>query len=179
MKAAVPVLVSALMLTACVPASTAPASAPAPEPAARPAPVPVAPPPEIQSPAYDNWMDAPASTGDWRYTAQGGRSEATFWGPGERPMMRLRCPADRRGVILSLPESGSPRPLVTIRTETTTRTLAMQPAGGEMILALSTDDALLDAMALSKGRFAVEATDLPALIVPSWAEVTRVIEDCR
>ncbi|MGE5953581.1 MAG: hypothetical protein ACM308_08200 [Qipengyuania vulgaris] len=38
---------------------------------------------------------------------------------------------------------------------------------------------LLDAMALTKGRFAVETPGLPTLYLPAWAEVTRVIEDCR
>ena len=40
-------------------------------------------------------------------------------------------------------------------------------------------DPLLDAMAFSKGRFAIEIAGLPTLYAPSWAEVTRVIEDCR
>jgi len=39
--------------------------------------------------------------------------------------------------------------------------------------------ALLDAMALSKGRFAVELEGEAALYLPAWAEVSRVIEDCR
>ena len=40
-------------------------------------------------------------------------------------------------------------------------------------------DPLLDAMAFSKGRFAVEVAGLPTLYLPSWIEVSRVIEDCR
>ena len=40
-------------------------------------------------------------------------------------------------------------------------------------------DPLLDAMAFSKGRFAVEVAGLPTLYVPSYPEVTRVVEDCR
>jgi hypothetical protein len=34
-------------------------------------------------------------------------------------------------------------------------------------------------MALSKGRFAVQTLGLPALYIPAWPEITRVIEDCR
>jgi hypothetical protein len=34
-------------------------------------------------------------------------------------------------------------------------------------------------MAYSRGRFAVEINGLPTLYLPSWAEVGRVIEDCR
>jgi hypothetical protein len=40
-------------------------------------------------------------------------------------------------------------------------------------------DPLLDAMAFSKGRFAVEVTGGAPLYVPAYPEVTRVIEDCR
>jgi len=38
---------------------------------------------------------------------------------------------------------------------------------------------LLDAMALARGRFAVEVAGYPALYLPNWAEVARVVEDCR
>ncbi|MEO0056829.1 MAG: hypothetical protein RIT17_265 [Pseudomonadota bacterium] len=176
MKAALTLTLSALLLSACVPSSTAPASAPAP--VARPAPKP-APPPVAQAPASDSWMDVPSTPGDWRYAARGTGTEASFWSAAGAPMLRLRCMADTRNVVLSLPESGARNPLVTIRTETTTRTFEAQPAGRETLVALTPGDPLLDAMALSKGRFAVESDGLPTLLLPSWAEVSRVIEDCR
>ena len=44
---------------------------------------------------------------------------------------------------------------------------------------LAPDDPLLDAMAITKGRFAVAAPGEPTLYLPAWAEVSRVIEDCR
>ena len=40
-------------------------------------------------------------------------------------------------------------------------------------------DPMLDAMAFSRGRFALEVAGLPTLYVPSWPEISRVIEDCR
>ena len=40
-------------------------------------------------------------------------------------------------------------------------------------------DPLLDAMAVTRGRFAVETTGLSTLYLPPWAEVTRAIESCR
>lgn len=180
MKAAHPVVPAFMLfalLAGCVPANEAPATLPAP--VARPAPAPVAPPPVVQAPAYDSWADVPATPGAWRYGVQGWRSEASFWSPAGVPLMRLRCLADSRTLALSLPESGAAQPLVTLRTESATRTLAAQPADREMIVALAPGDQLLDAMALSKGRFAVESEGLAPLYVPSWAEVTRVIEDCR
>ncbi len=40
-------------------------------------------------------------------------------------------------------------------------------------------DSILDAMAFSRGRFAVETAGMATLYVPSWPEISRVIEDCR
>jgi hypothetical protein len=46
-------------------------------------------------------------------------------------------------------------------------------------VSLSPRDALLDAMAFSRGRFIVEQPGQPSLVVPAWAEFGRVVEDCR
>jgi hypothetical protein len=170
MKAVLPLLGTAMLLAACVPSTPVPAPAPVPRPAQ-----PVPP----QAPASSNWMDIAQTPGEWRHGAQGSRSEASFWSAAGAPMLRLRCQADSRSIVLSLPESGAPSPLVTIRTETATRTLQAQPAGRETLVPLNPNDSLLDAIALSKGRFAVEAEGLPTLYLPTWAEVSRVIEDCR
>ena len=181
MKATYIQLAGALTLTfaiaACVPRTAAPVPAPAPRPAA-PAPAPAAPP-VAQAPVYDSWMDAPATPGSWRYGGQAGRSEASFLNPSGAAMMWLRCQADSRSVVLSLPASGAANPVVTIRSETATRTLPASTADRELSAAIAAGDPLLDAMALSKGKFAVETTGLPPLYLPSWAEVSRVIEDCR
>ena len=40
-------------------------------------------------------------------------------------------------------------------------------------------DPLLDAIAFSRGRVAFSVGSAPALVVPSWSELSRVIEDCR
>ena len=69
-----------------------------------------------------------------------------------------------------------------ISTETTSRPMMAKPASGSPARVLTTLDArdpLLDAMAITRGRFAVEVEGEPGLYVPAWAEVTRVIEDCR
>ena len=56
------------------------------------------------------------------------------------------------------------------------------PAGGagpSQVATLSARDPLLDAIGFSRGRFAVEVAGLPDLILPTWAETERVVEDCR
>lgn len=172
-----PLALAAVTLAGCV---SAPATAPVPAPApvARPAPAPL-PAPVPQAAVSDNWMDVPATPGDWRYAPRGAGTEASFWSATGAPLARLRCVAESRFVVLSLPESGAREPLVTIRTETVTRTLQAALADREMTVTLAASDPLLDAMALSKGRFMVESEGLPPLYLPSWAEVSRVIEDCR
>ncbi|MFM7350243.1 MAG: hypothetical protein ACKO01_12285, partial [Erythrobacter sp.] len=125
------------------------------------------------------WMDMPRTAGDWRYAARGTRTEASFVGPSGTPLARLACLANSRQVVLSLPESGTQRAVVTIRTETTARAFEARRGDRDMSVALAAGDPLLDAMALSKGTFAVEAEGLAPLYLPSWAEISRVIEDCR
>ena len=44
---------------------------------------------------------------------------------------------------------------------------------------LAPRDPLLDALGYSRGRFIVAGNGLPTLVVPAYAEVLRVAEDCR
>jgi hypothetical protein len=69
-----------------------------------------------------------------------------------------------------------------VRTTTVNRVLALQPTGGDAgyaATALTTSDSLLDAMAFSRGRFVVERSGQSPLVVAPYAEIGRVIEDCR
>lgn len=164
-------------IAACVPRA-----APPPAPAA-PAPVPVALPPAAgPAPVYSNWMDAPRTPGDWSYAPVQGGSAALYAAPGAGTRFTLRCDRSQRQVHLEQPGQASGSAAVIVRTETADRSLAGQPLSGQLAgvrATLSATDPLLDAMALSKGRFAVEAAGQRPLYLPAWPEVTRVIEDCR
>lgn len=127
-------------------------------------------------------MDAPATVGSWTYQGGAAQSLARFGRAGLAPDFTLRC--DKVGRSVQLTRAGVVQPpfLMRILTETEKRMLEAQvPASGEAAVttALGNRDSLLDAMAFSRGRFAVETIGLPTLFLPSWAEVTRVIEDCR
>ena len=98
--------------------------------------------------------------------------------------LMLRCDRGTGTVSIARPTQFSVRPDYTmqVQTETTTRQLQAEPLQGERRLAIAqlpAGDPLLDAMAITKGRFALEVEGEPTLYVPAWAEVTRVIEDCR
>lgn len=69
-----------------------------------------------------------------------------------------------------------------LRTSSAMKEFAASPTGGA-IPYLATEimptDPILDAAALSRGRIAIETDGQQPLAIPSWAEITRVTEDCR
>lgn len=92
----------------------------------------------------------------------------------------MRCDRGRAQLVFSRSRVGvAPSRQMTVRSETATRALASTANDGTLVSQLGARDRLLDAMALSKGRFAIEVQGTTTLYLPSWAEVTRVIEDCR
>ncbi len=92
----------------------------------------------------------------------------------------LRCDRGAHAVYLSRRGTAPANAPATIRTTTLTRQIAMQPGGpATMIAALTPADTVLDAMGYSRGRFIIEQPALPTLVVPAWAEIERVTEDCR
>ncbi|HEX8654988.1 MAG TPA: hypothetical protein VF693_07185 [Allosphingosinicella sp.] len=154
--------------------ATRPAPAPEPAPVARPAPR--LPPAVPAPPQARQWQDAPLSPGDWSWDTA---TATAAYGPPARPSLVLRCVGGGRVAIERRGAAPATAGNLTIRTSTTARTLPARsgPEGLEAILAAS--DPLLDAILFSRGRFAVEATVLPALIVPAWPEPARMVEDCR
>lgn len=160
----------AALLTACVPpppTTPAPRQTAAPYPAARPVPA---------APAPADWRDAPITPGDWTYAANPAGSAASF----ANGLVTLRCDLRSHAVTLTRAAAPSGRPAsLGVTTSDTTRTLAAQASPAGLAATLSGRDRLLDSMAFSRGRFAVATAGEPTLYVPSWSEVSRVVEDCR
>ena len=135
-------------------------------------------------------MDAPQTPGDWRYGKTSYGSQAAYVdGPRQgpvappAPVAALEC---RNGAVRLLVKGTSTQPVaMRILTESMERSLTAAPyvpASGIpqfFYVDFQPRDPLLDAMAISKGRFAVETAGFATLYLPSWPEVTRVIEDCR
>lgn len=183
MKAALPIGALALGLAACAPATSPTLTAPAPavRPAAIPAPAPVRPS-AVQAPGADRWMDGPATPGDWRYQINSGGPVAVFIGPQGRGEFVLSCDRARGTIGFWRAGTSASARIMTIRAETATSSFQVVQAEDTnpyLAASIPATDPLLDAMALSKGRFAVEVDGQPPLTLPAWAEVTRVIEDCR
>ena len=154
---------------------------PTPSVSPRPgAPVAVQPAPSRPAPAPVDWIDLPAAPGNWAWRPIPGGSQADFAGG----QFTLRCDVVARTITLQRAGRAAAAPAMTIMTTQGNRTVAamgLERRTGDAVLeaTLSARDPLLDAMAFSRGRFAVSSPGLPLLSVPNWAEVGRVIEDCR
>ncbi len=153
-----------LLLASCAPR-------PAPAPAPPPPPPPSTPIPPTPPPPPPHWQDAPLADGDWHYRQEAGRSLAAF---GD--LVAIRCERDRR---ISLISAGAAGTSLTVVTSGGHRSLAAGAGPEGLTARLAADDPLLDAIAFSRGRFAVQASGAPMFVLPAWPEPARVIEDCR
>ena len=172
-------LPSAVLLALSVAGCVAP---PADAPPAPPPPRAATPPPPVPAPAplSGDWRDWPLTPGTWRYQRDARGTHAAFGAGGGEPRLVLRCEASGRRIFLSRP--GRASGALTVRTTSTTRALPVRAAGGgasDVVVELPSRDPLLDAMAFSRGRFVIEQAGAPTLVVPAYAEIGRVIEDCR
>ncbi|KHK92052.1 hypothetical protein LK12_14125 [Novosphingobium malaysiense] len=167
-------LSTAMLLAACVPQPPAPSPSPVRSQAPRPAPTPT-PAPQPVEPTTD-WRDMAATPGDWTWGRTATGSQATFAGG----LFSMRCNEARQTVTLlrASNEAGAQVPM-SISTTEGTRALVAIPVPGGIAVSLDARDSLLDAMAFSRGRFAVEAAGSAPLYIPSWTEISRIIEDCR
>ena len=167
-------LVAMLALSACVspPPPPAPKAVSAPPGAAAMAPAPA---------LTGDWNDWPFTPGDWTYSRDSRGSVGQFGASGRTAMLSLRCDVQTRRITLSR-EASAPAQHVVIRTSSMTKQLPAQLTGGTpayIAVDIMSNDPILDAMAFSRGRILVEAEGQQPVILPSWAEIARIIEDCR
>jgi len=165
---------------------------PAPQPSAAPRPraeaEPVAPPPA-------DWRDAPLTKGAWGWHAAPADSPpassyAEFAAP-RRVHVVIACdwPHGRVGIMRIAPaaEAGG---LLSVTTSTTRRQITLAPAQNLPGTTTSADlarvgamldagDRLLDALALTRGRFVLEFAGSAPLYLPADTAISRVVEDCR
>jgi hypothetical protein len=167
-----------LILFAC-------AKEPAPPPQAAPAPVAVAPkPPPAPVSLGETWIDAPRSAGDWVYRRDSRGSVALFGPSGADASFIIRCDSPARRIFLSRAGAfpGDDGGMMTIRASSGLKSFAVKNNGDTpayVAVALPVNEPQLDAMAFSRGRFLVSVKGAADLVIPSWPEIARVIEDCR
>ena len=128
-----------------------------------------------------DWNDWPFSAGDWVYRRDDRGSTAIFGPTGKHAVVSLRCDLQNRRIYVSR-EATAPGQRIVIRTSSATKEFAAKPTGGTPAY-LATEimpmDAILDAMAFSRGRILLETDGHPPIILPAWAEIARIVEDCR
>uniref|UniRef100_UPI003CCB774D hypothetical protein n=1 Tax=Edaphosphingomonas laterariae TaxID=861865 RepID=UPI003CCB774D len=152
-----------LLLAGCV--------APAPPPAPPPPPAPVAPPPAPAVP----WEDAPLTPGTWTYAG----GTARFGVAGQAPLASLACDAASRSLILSRHGTGATAAAIQVTTSYGRRQLAGAASTTGVSARIAGSDGLGDWMAYSRGRIRLDVAGQPPLTLPSWAEISRVVDDCR
>lgn len=140
----------------------------------------VAPTPTpVPAPSADFSVATPLP-GSWTYAATADGSEARFLDASARPQLFVHCTRANRVVSVGKPATAA-APFLSIWTSSQTRNLpaSYNPATYRLSVSLTAYDPLLDAIAFSRGRFAVSVSGTTPLIVPAWEEPARVIEDCR
>ena len=143
----------------------------------KPAPAPTRP--AIQQPT-GHWTDWAIANGSWVYRRDDRGSIALFGAMGSDALVTLRCDKARARLFLSrASDIGS---TMTVRTSSASKALAVQPTGGKpayVASEISLGDPILDAMAFSRGRIALEISGTLNIAIPVWSEIGRVVEDCR
>ncbi len=141
----------------------------------RPAPAPVRPVAPVPSIAV-TWPDMPLSPGRWTYQRARGPGARALFGLPSGSLLAVACEPGRQ---ISITRGGGTGSAFTIRTSSLVRTLPAAASAAGLRAQLAAGDPLLDAIAFSRGRFAVETAGAFPLIIPNWPELARVVEDCR
>ena len=126
-----------------------------------------------------NVESATALAGTWTYRSHPGGSEAAFADAGGT-RLTMRC--NRAVRIVSIIRTGvtAAAPTLSVWTSSLSRSVpARFDASRSLAADLAATDPLLDAISLSRGKFATSALGAPVAVYPAWAEPARVIEDCR
>ena len=121
---------------------------------------------------------APAN-GVWTYRATSDGSEAMF-SVANAPQVVLHCTRATRRVSVAKAATAA-APLLSVWTSSGTRSLpaGFTPATNRLTAIVPAFDPVLDAIAFSRGRVGFVVAGTPALVVPDFAEIDRVVEDCR
>ena len=131
------------------------------------------------APAVD-YTAAAVAPGSWLYQAVPGGSGARFVDSSGTARLVLQCVKATRRVSISH-ASSVPAASMSVWTSSASRTLParFEPNAMRVTAELPAHDALLDAIAFSRGRFVVTMAGGLPLVAPAWPEAARTIEDCR
>ncbi len=127
--------------------------------------------------AFQLDQSAPQS-GSWTYSTQAGVSDAVFMDARGQARVRLRCTRNLRRVSIST-FAPAATGVLTVLTSSGQRSLAARFEAMQILADVPAMDAVLDALAFSRGRFALLVAGGGPLVVPTAPELGRIVEDCR
>ncbi len=134
-------------------------------------------------PLTGQWIDWPITQGDWVYRSDDRGSIALFGPAGRDAIVTLRCDRSRAKLYFSRADNtGTRGGNMTIRASSTLKQFAAQSVGGTpayIAAEIAPGDNFLDAVIFTRGRIAVESTGQQSIAIPVWAEIARVVQDCR
>jgi hypothetical protein len=110
-------------------------------------------------------------------------SIAQYGTPGLTAVFAVRCDFTRHTIVFS--RGGvAPMPNAAMSFTTSYGSFAFTGANGggqppAIVTQASARDPHMDQIAFSRGRFLVDVAGQTRLVLPSWPEIARVIEDCR
>ena len=127
-----------------------------------------------------DFSTAQIAAGVWGYQSTPGGSMARFVDTTGTARLVLQCTKATRRVSVSL-TSTAPAASLSLWTSNASRNVPARFEANAMRVTaeLPAYDALLDAIAFSRGRFAVTMPGGVPLVAPAWPEAARTVEDCR
>jgi hypothetical protein len=134
----------------------------------------------LQAQTVADYSTATPIGGSWSYVQTADGSEARFLNASALPQVTIHCTRATRRVSIAKPATAA-APFIAIWTSSQSRSApaSFNPATNRLTADFGAYDAFLDALVFSRGRAAFTVGAAPALVVPVWSEVSRVIEDCR
>lgn len=121
------------------------------------------------------FVTMPITPGTWTWQHDDGTSTAVF----ADALVTVTCDLPAGTVTIARRGNMADGAAVTLLSSTQNRTFQGRKRGEQIAVTLAAGDAFLDALAMSRGRFGVEVVGLDPVYPGSWAEVSRVLEDCR
>ena len=134
----------------------------------------------LNAQAIPDLSAATPAEGNWTYAATPEGSEASFTSTSGSAQIFVHCTRSTRRVSIAKPASLA-APMLNVWTSSLSRSVpsTFSPANARLTIELANYDPLLDAIATSRGRIGFSAGSESAIVIPAWAEVAHVIEDCR
>ncbi len=122
-----------------------------------------------------DWRALQAAPGDWSWRDNGEQSIANF----EAGQFVMTCSPKFAQVTLLRGAPAADGAIFDVWTTHENRRYKSRQGAKATAITIDANDDILDSIALSRGHFGIAVEGSEPMLIPSWSEVTRVIEDCR